>query len=110
MALTAPSLLFAQGATGPGGSGRFTNPIEFNTLSEFLGKLLKVIVEIAFPIIVLMIIVSGFLFVSAQGKPDKLETARKAILWTLIGAALILGAFVLSEAICGTVKEIGGTC
>lgn len=101
------ALLLAQ-ATGPGGSsGSFQNPLKFDSLSEFLVALLNVIIQIAFPIIVLMIIFTGFLFVKAQGKPEELKTAKTALIWTLIGAAIILGAFVLSQAICGTIQEIG---
>jgi len=101
---------FLQAQTGPGPSGRFTNPIDYDTLAQFLVALLDVIIQLAFPVIVLAVIYTGFLFVKAQGKPEGLTTAKNALLWTLIGAMLILGAFVLSEAICGTIRDIGGQC
>ena len=53
-----------------------------------------------------MLVYSGFLFVSAQGNPEKLATARKAIMWTIIGAVVVLGASVLASAIEGTVDNI----
>lgn len=86
--------------------GVFTNPIAFNSLADFLKKLLEVIVDIAFPIIVLAIIYTGYLFVAAQGRPEELKKAKTALVWTLIGGMLILGAFVLSAAIKGTVEDI----
>lgn len=89
-------------------SGRLQNPLkdEFTSIPDFLAALLDVVVTIAIPIIVIMIIYSGFLFIKAQGKPEDIVTARKAITWTLIGAAVILGASLLSYAISGTVDEI----
>ena len=105
--LLLPEAMLWGDGTFPETSGKFENPLNFDSLSEFLVALLKVIIEIAFPIIVLMIIFTGFLFIKAQGKPEELKSAKTALLWTLIGATLILGAFVLSQAICGTIKEIG---
>jgi len=100
--LLTTTFVFAQG----GNPGRFENPIAFDTLSDFLVAVLNVIVTIALPIIVLAIIYTGFLFVSAGGNEEKLKKAKQAIVWTLIGAMIILGAFVLSKAISGTVDEI----
>ena len=93
---------------GSGGSGKFENPIKFNTLQEFLRAVLDVIIAIALPFIVLALIYTGFLFVSAQGNPEKLTTAKKSLVWTLIGAMILLGAFVLANAVKQTVDDIQG--
>ena len=90
----------------PGAGAEFKNPIGFDTLREFLEAILNVILAIAFPLIVLAIIYTGFLFVSARGNKDKLGDAKRALVWTVIGAMIILGAFVLSRAISETVKDI----
>jgi len=82
------------------------NPLQFETISEFLKAMLGALEIIATPIVVLMIVYSGFLFVSAQGNPEKLATAKKAIMWTIIGAVVVLGASVLASAIEGTVDNI----
>lgn len=92
---------------GPGGqSGSFQNPLKFTSLDQFLTGLLEVIIQIGFPLVVLAIIWTGFLFVKAQGDVTELKTAKQAFFWTLIGALLVLGAFVLSELIQSTVNEI----
>jgi len=87
---------------------RFCNPIRFDNLRDFLVAILNVIVQISFPIIVLAIIYTGFLFVSARGAPDKLTRAKSALAWTLVGSIIVLGAFVLANGIKGTVDEIRG--
>lgn len=96
------------GSSGSGFSGGFQNPLAFDTIDQFLQALLHVIVQIGFPIVVIAIIWSGFLFVKAQGNSAELQRARSAITWTLVGALLVLGAFVLSQLIQTTVNEIIG--
>lgn len=84
------------------------NPLkgEYSTIPGFLKAILNIVIDISVPIIVLMIVYSGFLFVKAQGNPEALATARKAIMWTIVGAAVILGASVISYSIKGTVDEL----
>ncbi len=89
------------------GSG-IQNPLKFSTFSAFLTELLNVIIIIAVPIVVLAVIYTGFLFVTAQGNEEKLKKAKHAIVWTLIGALLVLGAQVVATAIKGTVDEFRG--
>ncbi len=64
-------------------------------------------VTIGTPIAILAIIYSGFLFVSAQGKPEKLKDARIALLWTIVGVAVLLGAQLLATVIKGTITNLG---
>ena len=53
-----------------------------------------------------MIIWSGFLFVTARGSDEKLSTAKKAFAYAVIGAAIVLGAFVIEQALQGTVDQL----
>ena len=100
-----PITSFAQGG-GEGAGLEITNPIGSSTFTQFLGTLLDIIVIIAIPIVILAIIYVGFLFVTAQGNEDKISKAKKAIIWTLLGALLILGARVVATAIEGTVNAL----
>lgn len=54
-------------------------------------------------IAVVMIIYGGFLYVTAGGKEDKVETAKKIIMYSIIGIIIIL----LSFAIVNTVLTAG---
>ena len=92
--------------TAPGPENKLQNPINVNSISDFLDTLLKAIVKISTPIVVLMIVYSGFLFIKAQGNPEELTKAKKSIMWTVIGAIVVLGAFALSKAIGGTVDDL----
>ena len=85
------------------------NPLGDNgpqDIPTFIQTILKVVLTVGVPVITLAIIYTGFLFVQAQGKSEELTKAKKTLLYTLIGAALLLGAFVIAQAIKGTVDEI----
>jgi hypothetical protein len=86
--------------------GTFCNPLRFCNIKDFLAAVLDAIITIAFPIIVLAIIYTGFLFVTARGDSGKLETAKKALVFTVLGAMLILGAFVFSNTIKSTIEQL----
>lgn len=100
------SIVLAQLGGTQTAPNKLQNPLKVGTLPEFLDLILKAVVTIATPIIVLMVVYSGFLFIKAQGNPDKLTEAKKAIMWTIIGGIVILGAVVLEKAIEGTVKDL----
>ena len=52
------------------------------------------------------IIYSGFLYVKAQGNKEELQKAHEAIKWTVVGTAVILGAWVLAKLIDKTIKAL----
>ncbi len=86
------------------------NPIEgVDDIPSFIGTILHFVLVIGTPIVVLAIIYCGFLFVTAGGNSEKLTKAKKALLYTLIGAALLLGSLVIANAIKGTVDEISNS-
>lgn len=88
---------------------KIVNPLGENgpqDIPDFIKLVIKIVLEVGIPIVALAIIYTGFLFVAAQGSPEKLTKAKKALLYTLIGATLLLGAFVIANAIGKTVDEI----
>ncbi|MFA6278479.1 MAG: hypothetical protein WCS97_00080 [Candidatus Paceibacterota bacterium] len=77
-------------------------------LMAFLNSILKFVVRIGAIAVVLMLVYIGFLYVKAQGNPGKLEEAHKALLWTVIGALILLGAQAIQISITATVQALGG--
>ena len=90
----------------PADPNNFSNPLDFETLADFLNALLNVIIIIGIPVVTLAIIFAGFLFITAQGNETKVSTAKKIFFWVVIGALLILGAKALAVAIQGTVDDL----
>ena len=94
-------------ATAGFGSGStLQNPLQFNDIAGFIAGALKVLVLVALPIISLFIVYAGFMFVAAQGNTEKLSAARTNFFWVVIGAILILGAWVIATLIGGTVTQL----
>ena len=103
-----PVISFAQGNNPPGGGNtpppvQLTNPIAAKSIQEFMLKLLEGVIKIGIPIIVLAVIYSGFLFVKARGNPEEITKAKDALLYTLIGSAILLGALAIATLIKETV-------
>ena len=78
-------------------------------LPSFIEAILNIVLVIGVPLVTLAIIYTGFLFVQAQGNAEKLSEAKKAFVYVIIGATLLLGSFVIAKAIKGTVDEIKST-
>ena len=110
--------------TGPNGSGTNTggapvddgstfvkikNPIQVTTINGFIRAILVGVVKIGIPIVALAIIYSGFLYVSARGNPESLKKAHSALLYSIIGAAILFGAWAIAQLISDTVLEIGNS-
>lgn len=94
--------------TGDGtNSGTINNPLPaIKSIPEFIKIILEFVIKIGIPIVALAIIYSGFLFVSARGKPSELETAKRSLMYTLIGAAILLGAWAIAIMISETVLSL----
>lgn len=88
--------------------GRIHNPLGDTTdIPELIQKALQGALKIGVPIVALAIIYSGFLFVFAMGNPEKLKKAKDALLYTLIGAAILLGSWAIATLIVTTVRGLG---
>ncbi|MES2315277.1 MAG: pilin [Patescibacteria group bacterium] len=107
--------------TNPGGQTTYTNPGGCNpykeicnplgdstkTIPDFIAKVLEGALKVGIPLIALAIIYCGFLFVKARGNPEELTKAKDALLYTIIGAAILLGAWAIAELIRDTVLSLG---
>lgn len=103
-----PALSLAQGnVPAPcDQSGKICNPISQNTITGFIKTLLEGVLKIGIPVVALAIIYCGFLFVSARGNSEKLGKAKNALLYTLIGAAILLGSWAIAMLISDTVLAL----
>jgi len=93
------------GLKNPLNNGAGTNVDSIPLLIE---KILEIVLTIGIPIIAVAIIYSGFLFIKARGKPEDLQKAKDNLLHVLIGAAILLGAYVIAETVVHTINAIRG--
>lgn len=94
------------GGTSAGGS-RFRNPIKASNLNALLVDFLRVITMLGAIVVVIFFILAGFKYVTARGDEKQIGEATKALTWTAVGAAVLLGAQVLARVIQSTVSQLG---
>lgn len=90
-------------------SGKLCNPLAkagIQSIPDLIKTFLEGALKIGIPIIALAIIYSGFLFVKAQGKPEEINHAKDTLLYTLIGGAILLGAWAIAQMISATVLAL----
>ena len=108
-ALIIPIVSFAIGQNPPCDPGKICNPLGDTgpaSIQEFIKTLLTGVLKIGIPIVALAIIYCGFLFVAARGNSEKLTKAKGALLYTLIGAAILLGSWAIANLISSTVLAL----
>jgi hypothetical protein len=107
LAVTAPETLMAQTTQTTAATGGLTNPLnKIETLPQFLNAILDAVVNLGTIILILALVYVGFQFVVAQGNEEKLKSARSALMWTVIGGLVLLGAKSLGLVIQGTVESL----
>lgn len=82
------------------------NPLKVDTIQGAIQLFMSAVLRVALPFIVVFFIWSGLSFVLARGNPDKIKVAKNMFLYTVVGTLLILGAWVITNAIIGTVNSI----
>ena len=87
-------------------AGKLINPISVDSIQELIKTLLEGVLKIGIPIVALAIIYCGFLFVAARGNAEKITKAKSALLYTLIGATILLGSWAIAELLRNTVLEL----
>jgi len=80
------------------------NPLGATKLEDIIDNLINFIFTIAIIVVPLMIIIGGFLLATAGGNPQQIDRAKKLILWTLIGLAILLFA----KGIVSVIKQLLG--
>jgi len=89
--------LFAQGNGIP-----FKNPIEKNKIEEVIAAVVLWLYAIAFALVPMMILIGAFYILTAAGDPEKINTGKKIILWTIVG----LGIVILSTGVSELIKNL----
>ena len=87
--------------------GQICNPIpKVGSVPDLIRIILEGVLQIGIPVVALAIIYSGFLFVFARGNTEALGKAKTTLMYTLIGAAILLGSWALAQMIGHTVDAL----
>lgn len=97
IALLVPLMAEGQAVTCPStpcppGKICIKNPICADNFWELLDALINAVFVLAIAVAPIMFIVAGFYFIGAAGDPEKITTAKKMVLYTLIGLLIVFCA------------------
>ena len=85
----------------------FKPPFQISGFMELIDRILSWLVRIAIPVAVLMILISGIMFLASQGNPSKVTQAKTVFIYTIIGLSVVLiGKGFLSLII--SILSLGG--
>lgn len=98
------------GNTPSANTGRniiLANPLKGGgDVQTFLLSILDFVIKIGTIVVILMMVYVGYLFVVAQGKEAEIREARQALLWTVVGALILLGSQAIALGIEKTVQAL----
>ena len=77
-------------APSPGSQPVLTNPLQSNDVMALFNNVVNFLLQVAAPVAVIMAIYAGFLFVTAGDNEEKVKTARKTLMYVIIGVAVLI--------------------
>lgn len=80
------------------------NPLQTESFTGVVDKILNIIFFVAIAVAPVMIIVAGFKFLTGGGNPETLQGARQMLVWTAVGFGIIL----LSKGIVLILRNVIG--
>lgn len=79
-----------------------TNPSSFETFPALLKNIVTEVGKLIVTLGAIMIIVAGILYLTSAGNPGRMETAKKALTYAIVGIVIGLAA----SAIVNTIETI----
>lgn len=106
---TTPGTVTAPATTNTnttGGATTLSNPLNATSLAGLVEEILTALEQVGYVLVVLALVYCGFLFVAAQGKEEKIREARSALMWTIIGGLVLVGATAIQAVIVSTANAL----
>ena len=78
-------------------------------IQSFIQSVIQVLVTLAGLVAVGFFVWGGFGYITSSGNPESLDRSKKTIMYSAIGLAIVMGAFVLSNIISQLAGAAFGT-
>ncbi|MBI2050065.1 MAG: TrbC/VirB2 family protein [Candidatus Staskawiczbacteria bacterium] len=86
------------------------NPLGVDSICGLLTSIITAVAGIVGAISVIMITVAGIMYLLSAGDPNKMETAKKALFYAIIGLAIAVSASTIVAVIKQVVNANSGGC
>lgn len=80
-------------------SPAFAQSADVARIENFINSIVQILVTLATATATAFFVWGGFRYITSSGSPDQLEGAKKTILYSAVGLAIALGAFILSNIV-----------
>ncbi len=72
---------------------------DVSQVENFIRDIIKVVAGLAGLIATGFFVIGGFGYITSSGNPEHLDRAKRTLLWSAIGLAIVIAAFVISNII-----------
>jgi hypothetical protein len=74
----------------------------------FIKGIITTLVGIAGAVAVVFMVIGGFHYITSSGHPEKLEKAKKTLLYSGVGLVIVLAAYTIVDYVAGIAKSSFG--
>lgn len=78
---------------------------DISQIENFIRSVIKVIAGLAGLVATGFFVVGGFTYITSSGSPEHLDRAKRTLLWSGIGLAIVIAAFVISNIVTGIATQ-----
>ena len=72
---------------------------DVSQVENFIRDIIKVVAGLAGLVATGFFVIGGFGYITSSGNPEHLDRAKRTILWSAIGLAIVIAAFVISNIV-----------
>lgn len=78
-------------------------------VQDFIRNVIKVIAGMAGLVATGFFVIGGFGYITSSGNPESLDRAKRTLLWSGIGLAIVIAAFVISNIVVSLATDAFGS-
>ncbi|MBU1000251.1 pilin [Patescibacteria group bacterium] len=87
----------------------FAQSADVSKVQSFIQNIIQIFVTLAGLVATAFLVWGGFRYMTSSGNPEALDGAKKTVMYSAIGLAIVLGAYVLSNIITQVATSAFGT-
>jgi hypothetical protein len=77
----------------------FAQTAGVSNVENFIRSIITVFAGLAGLVATGFLVAGGFIYITSSGNPEHLDRGKRTITWSLIGLAIVIGAFVISNIV-----------
>ena len=81
---------------------------DISNVENFIRSIIKVVAGLAGLVATGFFVVGGFGYITSSGNPETLEKSKRTLIFSGVGLAITIGAFVLSNIVTGLATNAFG--